>query len=317
MHTWFPRISLLLVLFTAWLLPTSAPSAQPIPFDNYDPGSVAAHVTMLANTIGPRAAGTLQERQAAEYISSQFTSYGYDTIIESFPFNGSGSQNVVATRPGLDPSYGVLYVGAHYDSIAEGPGANDNASGAAALLELARLFSSEAVSSTLTFIAFGSEEPRMVGSSAFVRQLDGGDRMAALGMINMDCVGVGSRVRLATIWQADRERNERVLRVAQQQASALGIQHMTSIKGDSDHEPFAVAGIPSVVVFADADGVPCGPDYHQPSDTSDKLDPELMKQIAQLVDATARDLLTGASSRPIESIRFPLITHGQQLAPYP
>lgn len=58
------------------------------------------------------------------------------------------------------------------------------------------------------------------------------------------------------------------------------------MNGDSGHEPFAVAGISSVVVYADNGGIPCG-DYHQPSDTSEKLDPQLMQQIAQLVDATA------------------------------
>jgi Zn-dependent M28 family amino/carboxypeptidase len=308
-----PSIPLAIVVAVLVLsLFVSVQAAAPVVFEDYDPSFTDAHVATLSEMIGPRAAGTIHERRAAEYLAEQFTTYSYHVSIQPFPYNGAASQNVVATRPGLDPAYGTLYIGAHYDSVPDGPGANDNASGSAVLLELARLFSSESVSPTLTFIAFGAEEPGMVGSKALVQQLDGGDRLSALGMINLDCVGVGTQLRLATIWQADRARNERVLRVAQQQAAALGLQPITSIRGNSDHEPFAVAGIPSVVLFADTGGVACGPDYHQPTDTSDKLDPVLMDQIGQLAEATARELLGRAPYRPIYRVRFPLFAHGGQ-----
>lgn len=143
---------------------------------------------------------------ARNYIFEQFqiiqqTSSGrFTAILQEFDmtYNSvrSRQSNVVGVLQGTEPGAGFLIVGAHYDSIntnfsdAEGfaPGANDNASGVAALIELARVLSQRQYRSSIIFVAFSAEEVGRLGSQAFVswareRNID------IVGMINIDSIG--------------------------------------------------------------------------------------------------------------------------------
>jgi len=101
----------------------------------------------------------------------------------------SVSQNVIASLPGSDPAGGVIYFGAHHDTQADSVGADDNASGAAGLLELARVLSRKRWRRTVRLISFGAEEQLSVGSAVYVRkhrrELNRGNSM----MINLDSYG--------------------------------------------------------------------------------------------------------------------------------
>ena len=121
-------------------------------------GRLRAHVEALAGTIGER--HFLRPRAlaaAADYIDAAWYAQGYVPERETFTVNGVNCANLVITRSGrLDE---LLLIGAHYDTVRGSPGADDNASGVAALLELSRAFTAVAPALTMRFVAFTNEEP--------------------------------------------------------------------------------------------------------------------------------------------------------------
>ena len=80
--------------------------------------------------------------------------------------------NVVAERPGIDPNAGVVLVGAHYDSVRGSPGADDNATGVVAALEVARLLGDRKTLRPLRIVLFDQEEAGLVGSYAYAQRPD-------------------------------------------------------------------------------------------------------------------------------------------------
>jgi Zn-dependent M28 family amino/carboxypeptidase len=121
------------------------------------------HVEHLSVGIGERHLwrnGSLNE--AAEYIESVLTSYGYEVWRQTYSCYSKNVSNLIAEKKGLNKE--VLVIGAHYDTVPGTPGADDNASGLAGLLELARLHQSCSNQKTLVFAAFANEEPPCFGS---------------------------------------------------------------------------------------------------------------------------------------------------------
>ena len=264
-----------------------------------------AHATYLASEIGERPAGTLGEQQAAGWLAGQFAALGYEVRIQPFPFTRLGQplvgMNVIATKPGLD-GYGAVYVGAHYDTVGiapgflGGPGAIDNASGVGVMLEGARVAATAFYTPTLHFIAFGAEEDYLVGSGRYVEQLSGRDRVGAVGMLNLDCVGWGDEFRLIVAHEEDRSF-----------AESLGVDPDwigPAGWGASDHISFASVGIPAAFFNLQRDNLVCGPGYHLQGDTADLLElPALQRAGDALV--TALDTLA-TQSTPIHDIYLPL-----------
>ncbi|MBI5622936.1 MAG: M20/M25/M40 family metallo-hydrolase [Elusimicrobia bacterium] len=116
------------------------------------------HVRVLSHVIGERSLGEYGNLvKAKDYVFSEFRSYGYEPSVQEYRAYGRTFQNLTAEKPGRTPE--VVLVGAHYDSVAGTPGADDNASGVAALLELARAFAGTPRERTLRFAAFSTEEP--------------------------------------------------------------------------------------------------------------------------------------------------------------
>lgn len=297
------RLLLPIVLLAVWFIPTPTQPALAL-LSEYDPAQADRHMRALSQTIGVRSAGTEAEKQAADYIADQFRAYGLQPYTQTFPTYEQTSQNVIATLPGIDPGYGTLYIGAHYDSVTQGPGANDNASGVAVLLESARLLSTRELSATVTFIALGAEERGLVGSSYYAIRLSSADRGAALGMLNVDCAGVGDHQEISTTLDDSRFMVDR----ATQHAAMLGLPvEVETDDGRSDHAWFARVGIPSALVAtADPDGG-CGPFYHKAGDTLDTIDPAHMERVAQIVISTAYDVATTAPLRPVSRLYIPLL----------
>jgi len=118
------------------------------------------HVHHLAETIGERNVLRPAALHAAEdYIKQFWSEQGYAVIPQDYITRGVRSANLEITRRGSTRPDEIILLGAHYDSVKGGPGANDNGSGIAALLELARLFAAMAPARTLRFVAFTNEEP--------------------------------------------------------------------------------------------------------------------------------------------------------------
>lgn len=121
------------------------------------PTRLEAHVRALEGERHPDTSPRALEA-AAEYVRSEMIDLGLDTALEPFRFRGGIHHNVVALEPGADPYAPRILVGAHYDTVRGSPGADDNASGVATLLECARVLVREELRATVELVAFSLEE---------------------------------------------------------------------------------------------------------------------------------------------------------------
>jgi len=96
---------------------------------------------------------------ARDFIASEWARYGYSVRRQWYDVGAVPCANLEATRPGRLRPEQILVLGAHYDSIIDSPGANDNGSGVASLLEIARRFANASPGITVRFVAFANEEP--------------------------------------------------------------------------------------------------------------------------------------------------------------
>jgi hypothetical protein len=165
-----------------------------------DPGEVIeqnlrATVRHLSVEIGERSFRDVAKlNKAADDIERAFRSCGYTVSRQPFAYQGNTYYNVIAEARGMDPEQKeILVIGAHYDTAAGTPGADDNASGVAGLLELARLAAQKPLPRTVRFVAFCLEEPpafgtEQMGSFVYARSLKGED-IPVYGMISLEMIG--------------------------------------------------------------------------------------------------------------------------------
>lgn len=130
---------------------------------------------MLAERIGERNVWRPRAlADAACYIEQQWLDMGYKAARQTYNVEDVCCSNLEVTRPGMQRPSDILLIGAHYDSVFGSPGANDNGSGVAALLELARQLANVETDRTVRFVAFVNEEPpfflrRQMGSQVYAK----------------------------------------------------------------------------------------------------------------------------------------------------
>lgn len=242
-----------------------------------------AHVRKLAKDIGVRVRTRPGERLGADYIAEQFTSLGYEVNIQEFSVDDRRSRNVVAWWP--DARRYPIVLGAHMDTVPRSPGANDNASGVAALLEVARIVGGQPQATYLRFVAFGAEEygtdrRHHVGSEVFVRRLGKEGRRRLGGMVSVDMVADGRPLVVGTSGIGP----EVVARTLYRKIDDAGIAvRYRTLCDCSDNGPFEHAGIPASFMWS-------GPEanYHDPSDTVRNLDPDDLLRSARAVRTFVR-----------------------------
>jgi Zn-dependent M28 family amino/carboxypeptidase len=269
---------------------------------------VEAHIQMLAGTIGERNVWHPDRlARAADYIQAQLAGNGYEPRQHTYAVAGLPVSNVEATLEGLGRREESVVVGAHYDSVAGSPGANDNATGVAALLELSGRLRNRSRARTVRFVAFVNEEPpffrtgqmgslvyataarsrgeRIVGmlsleTMGYYSDARGSQRYPApMGLLYPDAgnfIGFVSDLRSAPLLFAARrafkQQTAFPLRVASVPAARPGI-------GWSDHWAFWQAGYPAIMV---TDTAPFRyPWYHTAGDTPDKVSPA---KLARVID---------------------------------
>lgn len=145
-----------------WMPGSSYQGALPLATDEIHDleQKLHTHVHTLSRQIGERNLFHYDELLlAAEYIRAEFKSAGYEVLRQTFDVSGKVCENIEAEVRGTDRREDILVIGAHYDSVKGSPGANDNGTGIAAMLALARQFAQSPVSRTLRFVAFANEEP--------------------------------------------------------------------------------------------------------------------------------------------------------------
>jgi len=239
---------------------------------------------------------------------------------QAVPFAGRVYRNLVATLPGTEPQLPMLLLGAHYDGPPGSPGADDNASGVAVLLEAVRLLAGIRPRRTIKFVAFTLEEPQyigrfLIGSGHFARVARRQGEDYAVALI-LESVGYcdhreGSQllpplVRVPGISRGDflavignrrsRQHAERFARSAARCAPALPVipysappllARLVPQLYLSDHASFWKAGYPALMLTDTA--MLRNPHYHQPTDTPDTLDTEFLFGVAEAVVGTMCD----------------------------
>lgn len=168
----------------------------------WDEGMVGSElhklVQTLAVTIGPRSYRDPANLYAAsDFLLNRLAALGYHVTEQSYQAEGLQVRNIIAERPGTEEPDRVIVVGAHYDTVVGSPGADDNASGVAVLLELARFHAATRFRKTVRFVGFTLEEPpffrsRHMGSRVYVQDLkERGERVEA--MLCLESVGYYSQ----------------------------------------------------------------------------------------------------------------------------
>jgi Zn-dependent M28 family amino/carboxypeptidase len=255
--------------------------------------------------------------QAAEYIEGEFNKAGFDPHRQSYQVADATCSNLEVEIQGAVSGSGVVVIGAHYDSVVGSPAANDNASGVAALLALARRFATSQSDRTLRFVAFVNEEAPYahtdkMGSWVYARRCrERGENVTA--MLSLETIGYyrdepGSQkypppLRLVYPSQGNfvafvgntrfAKLMRQVVKVFRQtepfpsQGGALpeAIHHIAR----SDHWSFWQEGYPALMV---TDTAPFRyPYYHTSEDTVDKIDFERMARVVRGMVGVVQDLV--------------------------
>jgi len=210
---------------------------------------------------------------ARDNIQAYFENLGLTTTLEPFTYNNTTYYNVVATKLGTTSPDDVYLVGAHFDSV-NNPGADDNASGTAAVMEIARVLASYEFDATLRFVAFDREEQGLKGSYAYAAA-HASDTIR--GMVNLDMIAYnpsGSMHDTVVLYDriAGGSMKGNLAMAMATYATGISTVDAGQLWG-SDHSPFEEAGFDAALIIeASYSSNPC---YHQATDaveTADYLD---------------------------------------------
>ena len=247
-----------------------------------------ADVAALADPVyDGRRTGTHGAFAAAAWIEGKMREAGLRNVrFDPFTSHATSCKNVVGELPGRRTDR-LIVIGAHYDHLGSQiengvhtlyPGADDNASGVAGLLEIARELASMGThENTFVFVAFSGEEIGLLGSAHYARTAPG--RMIA--MLNLDMIGRLGDGKLIVGGTATGDGFERIVRDAN--TGGLDLALKEGGIGPSDYTSFFKNGVPVLWFFSGAHE-----DHHRPTDTIDKIDPAGMVRVADLVVAAAR-----------------------------
>ncbi len=277
------------------------------------PDGIAADVAFLASpTLAGRATGTPGSERAAAYIARHHERLGLagafparcdaDATCAPSPFQrfrveGAVGRNVGVVVPGADAALRSEYVvvGAHYDHIGRSewasddpelgsavrPGADDNASGTAAVLELARRLAAHPPRRSVLLLHFDAEELGLVGSRVFVEHAPVARERMVL-MLNLDMVG---RLRDGQLTVEAPAAPAHVRATIDQAAAGAGLRVSYSriLAGRSDHASFAAVQVPSVALFTGFHR-----DYHRATDVAARLDLRGLSRVVDVAEAIVR-----------------------------
>jgi hypothetical protein len=284
------------------------------------------HVAHLAEEIGER--NVLQRPreldQAAGYIEAEFVRAGYDVQRQEYEVSGTTCRNLEVEIPGTSLPDEIVVIGAHYDSVPNCPAANDNASGVAAVLALARRFAGVPFDRTLRFVAFTNEEKpyahtEQMGSWVYARRCrERGEKVTA--MLSLETIGYfsdkpGSQKYPPPIGLLYPSTGNFIAFVGNTRHAALVRQVVSAFRqneqfpsegaalpeiipniGFSDHWSFWREGYPALMVTDTANFR--YPYYHTPEDTVDKIDFERMARVVRGLGSVVAQLAgVGTTSR--------------------
>jgi Peptidase family M28 len=245
-------------------------------------------------------------RRTVHEIAHQLHSYGYETELQ-----GEYANVIARSRPA--PDTGCVLVGAHYDSVPDTPGADDNASAVAALLACAKALAQHTPESPVCFVCFNREEDGLLGSADFVRTMAAERKISVREAHILEMVGYcdhrpGSQTIPPGLPIQVPDRGDFLGILANKDSTTMasivlqmartywpdfpvlslkvfaGVEKLLPVLQRSDHTPFWKAGIPAIL-WTDTSEFR-NPHYHQFTDTPDTLDYEFLRSVTQILIAT-------------------------------
>ena len=268
-----------------------------------------SYVVHLAETIGERNLGHHKELcEAADYIEAKFKEFGYEPQRQQYKVNGLDCYNIDAEIKGSSKPEEIVIIGGHYDSVRGTPGANDNGSGTAAMLALAKLFKDSKPALTLRFVGFTNEEPPYfqnrgeMGSWVYAEACRKKNE-DIVGVLSLETMGyftdepdsqhypapldkfypsTGNFIGFVSNLQS-RPLQQRVIKTFREHAKipseGASLPDVLPGVGWSDHWSFWQEGYQGIMV---TDTAPFRyPHYHEPTDTPDKIDYERFAKVVE------------------------------------
>ena len=228
-----------------------------------------------------RVTGTDSNYAAALWAAGKFVEFGYDSVVvDSFMASSYLCRNVMAYKIGTRLPEHYIVIGAHYDAIEESPGADDNASGSAAVMEMARVVRNVDTDLTLVFILFDGEEQGLFGSSHYAGEAsDRGDSI--IYMMNLDMIAHYTNSDHANLYDCyDHTFSLLWQALADSLAGISGV--LAGYSGSSDHFPFYLHGylVTFIHEYEHSDVL------HSPQDSTTYLNFEYMTRMTRASLAT-------------------------------
>jgi Zn-dependent M28 family amino/carboxypeptidase len=263
-------------------------------------------------------------QETKDFITGQYTDRGLETFTQDFSYGNYTGQNIIGRYPGTGTTGDTYIVGGHFDTVADAPGADDNGSAVAGVLEAMRVLSQYPTKHTIKFINFDLEEVGLVGSNRYVSNgITNGENVA--GMIDFEMIGyytevpntqtfpfgfnllfpdayneVGSQQNKGNfITNVGRMGNSSPL-MQQYKASAaayvpalrvVNVESPVAFPSDlgrSDHAPFWIAGKPAIMLTDGAEFR--NPNYHSPGDTISTINFTFMTNVVKGTVVTLAEL---------------------------
>jgi len=275
------------------------------------------HVNYLAGTIGERNVIAYESLQkTAQYLEDNFKALGYTVQPQEYMVQMRKVRNLIAEIHGGAKANEIVVIGAHYDTVYDCPGADDNTSGIAALLELARLLKSSHPARTIRFVAFVNEEPPWfqtedMGSLVYAEQAHK-RKENLVAAVSLETIGMysdaeGSQQYPQGFKSLYPSRGNFITFIGDLSSHGLVRDAVRSFRaavqfpsegssapgaipgiGWSDHWSFWQEGYPAIMV---TDTAPFrNPNYHRPTDTADTLDYDRMARVVHGLVRVATDL---------------------------
>lgn len=241
--------------------------------------------------------------RAATWARQQLNRLNFQTRTQTVPLDGGGnSRNVIADKAGAGGgARRLVLVTAHLDSVnledgpaAPAPGADDNASGSAGLLEIARSLSALGNAHDLRLVLFGGEEQGLFGSTRHVAGLSAAERSRISAVVNMDMIGTLNTQRRSLLVEGAPVSRAVIDKVAASAAAFTQLAVETSLNAaNSDHVPFIRAGLPAVLAIEGADNT--NDAVHSARDVPARIDFDYSLEILRAVTGFVADELGEAA----------------------
>lgn len=274
-----------------------------------------------------RTAGAAHLQETKDFIHFQFLDQGLETYNQEFTFGSYNAHNIIGRHPGTGTTGDTYILGGHFDSVADAPGADDNGSAVAGMVEAMRILSQYPTKKTIKFIGFDLEEANLVGSTRYVTNgITNGESVA--GMIDFEMIGYysetpnsqtfppgfnllfptaynevaaqefkgnfitnvgknGSSAMLMHNYQSFSQNYVPALRSVEVEAPSFW-QTTTPDLGRSDHAPFWIANYPAIMLTDGANFR--NPNYHTPGDSLGTINFTFMANVVKGAVATLAEL---------------------------